>query len=335
VIGDAGPRPLLAAEALQTHFPVRSGLLRRPVATIRAVDGVDLTVLEGETLGLVGESGSGKTTLARTLLRLVEPTAGRILFDGEDIVGFRGDRLKRMRRDMQVIFQDAAGSLNPRMTVGQIIGAGLRVHGIGDKRERPQVVRDMLLAVGLPEDAAGRYPHEFSGGQRQRIGIARALVLRPRLVIADEPVSALDVSVQAQVLNLLVDLKRHFQLTYVFVGHNLAVVDYIADRVAVMYFGKVVELADAESIRLRPRHPYTRALLQAHPRPVPDRRRHPVALHGELPNPLAAPQGCRFRTRCPLAQDICAEVEPPLVAVGSGHLSACHFSDAVSGENLG
>jgi oligopeptide/dipeptide ABC transporter ATP-binding protein len=318
--------PLLQARGLRKHFPIRRGILQRTAGHVLAVDGVDLEVMPGETLGLVGESGCGKSTLGRTLLRLVEPTAGEILFDGRDVLRLHGGALKALRRDMQFIFQDPVGSLDPRMTVREIVGEGLAAHGIGHGRERDQRVREILERVGLPAEAAARYPHEFSGGQRQRIGIARALILRPRFVVADEPVSALDVSIQSQVLNLLVELKRDFNLTYLFVAHNLAVVSYISDRVAVMYLGKVVEVSPTKQLYDRPLHPYTQALLSAIPEPIPGRRRRRIVLSGDVPNPINPPSGCRFRTRCPLAQEICAQVEPPLEAKPQGGFAACHFA---------
>jgi len=322
----AAGEPLLRARGVTKYFPIRRGILQRTVGKVQAVDGVDLDVLPGETVGLVGESGCGKSTLGRTLLRLVEPTSGEILFDGRDVAKLRGRALKAMRRDMQIIFQDPVGSLDPRMTVRDIVGEGLAIHGLGRGRQRADKVKEILQRVGLRPEAAGRYPHEFSGGQRQRIGIARALVLQPKFVVADEPVSALDVSIQSQVLNLLVELKQEFNLTYLFVAHNLAVVGYISDRIAVMYLGKVVELAAAADLYRRPLHPYTMALLSAIPEPRPGARHQRIVLKGDVPSPINPPSGCRFRTRCPIAQDICAEQEPPLEMKPEGHLAACHFA---------
>ena len=322
----AATEPLLKARGVTKHFPIRRGILQRTVGVVQAVDGVDLDVMPGETVGLVGESGCGKSTLGRTLLRLVEPTAGEILFQGRDVARLRGRELKAMRRDMQIIFQDPVGSLDPRMTVRDIVSEGLAIHGLAPGRQRAAKVKEILQRVGLRPEAASRYPHEFSGGQRQRIGIARALVLQPKFVVADEPVSALDVSIQSQVLNLLVELKREFNLTYLFVAHNLAVVGYISDRIAVMYLGKVVELADAAELYRKPLHPYTMALLSAIPEPRPGARHQRIVLRGEVPSPINPPSGCRFRTRCPIAQEICAEREPPLEMKPGGHLAACHFA---------
>jgi len=322
----AATEPLLKARGVTKHFPIRRGILQRTVGVVQAVDGVDLDVMPGETVGLVGESGCGKSTLGRTLLRLVEPTAGEILFEGRDLARLRGRELKAMRRDMQIIFQDPVGSLDPRMTVRDIVSEGLAIHGLAPGRQRAAKVKEILQRVGLRPEAAGRYPHEFSGGQRQRIGIARALVLQPKFVVADEPVSALDVSIQSQVLNLLVELKREFNLTYLFVAHNLAVVGYISDRIAVMYLGKVVELADAAELYRKPLHPYTMPLLSAIPEPRPGARHQRIVLRGDVPSPINPPSGCRFRTRCPIAQEICAEKEPPLEMKPEGHLAACHFA---------
>jgi oligopeptide/dipeptide ABC transporter ATP-binding protein len=316
---------LLRTVGLKKHFPVRKGVFGRVSGHLQAVDGVDLEIAQGETLGLVGESGCGKSTLGRVVLRLLEPTAGEVWFDGTELTRLSARQLKPYRRDMQIVFQDSVGSLDPRMRVREIVAEGLEIHGVASKDEREARVLDTLERVGLSRDVAGRYPHQFSGGQRQRIGLARALALQPRFVVADEPVSALDVSIQSQVLNLLVELKREFDLTYLFVAHDLAVVGYISDRIAVMYLGKVVELAPAQELFARPLHPYTMALLSANPEPIPGRKRQRIVLTGDVPSPIDPPSGCRFRTRCPIAQPICAEQEPPLANHGQGHRAACHF----------
>jgi oligopeptide/dipeptide ABC transporter ATP-binding protein len=318
--------PLLRIRGLQTYFPVRRGILQRTAGYVHAVDGVDLDIAPGETVGLVGESGCGKTTLGRTVLGLVPSTGGEIWFQGQQLQNSGRSRTKRVHRDMQIIFQDPFSSLDPRMRVGHAVGEGLAIHGIGDRRQRAKVVADTLARVGLGPEAADHFPHEFSGGQRQRIGIARALIVQPSFVVADEPVSALDVSVQSQVLNLLVELKKEFNLTYLFVAHNLAVVGYISDRIAVMYLGKIVELGPARELFHHPQHPYTMALLSAIPQPVPGQTDDRIILSGDVPNPVNPPSGCRFRTRCPIAQPICADVEPPLSAKREGHLAACHFA---------
>jgi oligopeptide/dipeptide ABC transporter ATP-binding protein len=316
---------LVEARGVQKYFPVKEGLLRKTVAHIQAVDGVDLAVRRGETVGLVGESGCGKSTLGRTILRLLEPTGGQVLFEGTDLTHLSKREMKAKRRDMQIIFQDSVGSIDPRMRISNVVGEGLSIHGT-PRKERSDRVVEVLERVGLGAETLDRYPHQFSGGQRQRIGIARALVLQPKLVVADEPVSALDVSIQSQVLNLLVELKNAFGLTYLFVAHDLAVVGYIADRIAVMYLGKIVEFAPAAELFARPLHPYTVALLSAIPVPQPGRKTRRIVLSGDVPSPMNPPSGCRFRTRCPIAQPICAEQEPPLDPNGEGHLVACHFA---------
>ncbi|ABG05934.1 Oligopeptide/dipeptide ABC transporter, ATP-binding protein-like protein [Rubrobacter xylanophilus DSM 9941] len=317
---------LLRLESLVKHYPVRSTLGRREV--VRAVDDVTLVVHEGETLGLVGESGCGKSTLGRCMLRLERPTSGRVFFEGRDITDLPERDLRPLRRDMQMIFQDPYSSLNPRKRVGRIIGDVLRIHGVaeGSGRRSVEEVAYLLRRVGLRPEHAHRYPREFSGGQRQRIGIARALALRPRLIVADEPVSALDVSVQAQVINLLIELQREFRLTYVFIAHDLGVVRHISDRVGVMYLGKLVEISGSDDLHQRPVHPYTEALLSAVPIPDPEASaaRRQIVLRGDLPSPSDPPSGCRFHTRCLYATDICREVVPPLVDHGDGRLAACH-----------
>jgi peptide/nickel transport system ATP-binding protein len=330
-----GSRPqdvLLSVNGLQKHFPITTGLFKRQVGAVQAVDGVTFDVVRGETMGLVGESGCGKTTTGRLLTRLIEPTSGRIEFDGHDITHMSQGQLRPLRKNMQMIFQDPFSSLNPRHTVGTIVGAPFRIQNIKTPHGIKRSVQDLLELVGLNPEHYNRYPHEFSGGQRQRIGIARTLALNPKMIIADEPVSALDVSIQAQVVNLLEDLQAELGLTYVVIAHDLSVVRHISDRVAVMYLGKIVEMADRDSLYMHPRHPYTVSLLSAVPVPDPRRRdsaqRERVLLTGDVPSPINPPSGCRFRTRCWKAQDICATEEPPLVGKPGeveGHLIACHF----------
>jgi oligopeptide transport system ATP-binding protein len=323
-------RPLVEVRDLVKHFPVKGGVLQRTIGWVQAVDGVSFDIRRGETLGLVGESGCGKTTVGRLLLRLIEPTAGELRFDGVDITRIGGRDLKPYRRRMQIIFQDPYASLDPRTPIGDSIGEGLRIHGMGSPSERRKKVQRMMDMVGLQPYHARRYPHEFSGGQRQRIGIARALVLEPDLVVCDEPVSALDVSIQAQVLNLLKELQRELRLTYLFVAHNMGVVEHISDRVAVMYLGKIVEVAERRSLFRAPEHPYTQALMSAIPIPNPELRRSRVILRGDVPSPVNPPSGCHFHPRCQLRQElgnpeVCVTTEPPLIQLGADHGCACHF----------
>jgi peptide/nickel transport system ATP-binding protein/oligopeptide transport system ATP-binding protein len=322
-IADNGRKKLIEVEHLTKFFPVRGGVLQRVHAWVQAVDDVSFHIFQGETLGLVGESGCGKTTVGRTMLRLLEPTSGRVTFDGVEVFRLKGGEMKSMRRNMQIIFQDPYSSLDPRMPVGESVAEGLRIHRIGTPVERRRLVQDMLRKVGLEEYHARRYPHEFSGGQRQRIGIARALALQPQFIVADEPVSALDVSIQSQVLNILKDLQAEFHLTYLFIAHNMSVVEHISDRVAVMYLGKVVELASRQALFSDPLHPYTQALMSAIPIPDPHVRRQRILLPGDVPSPLNPPHGCRFHPRCPVAMEHCAVEEPRFQEVSPGHSVAC------------
>ena len=321
-----GSQPLVEIKHVKKYFPIRKGVLQREVARVHAVDDVSFSVRAGETLGLVGESGCGKSTLGRTIVRLLEPTAGEISFEGQRIENFSSRQLRPLRRQMQMVFQDPYASLNPRKRVGTIIDDPMKIHGLGDKRQRKARVEELLETVGLSPEHYNRFPHEFSGGQRQRIGIARALALQPKLIVADEPVSALDVSIQSQMLNLLEDLQNEFNLTYIFIAHDLGVVRHVSDRIAVMYLGKLVELSPAEELYTRPIMPYTEALLSAVPIPDPDlaAARERIVLEGDVPSPINPPTGCRFHPRCRYATQVCGEVEPPLVEYGNGHLAACH-----------
>lgn len=318
---------LLRVDNLVKHYPIRGGLLQRTVAQVKAVDGVTFSVKKGETLGLVGESGCGKTTVGRTILRLIPNTSGKVVFDNKDVFSLNGTEMKALRKDMQIIFQDPYSSLDPRMPIGESVGEGLLVHGMRDTRKRNDAVMEMLKRVGLEDYHAKRYPHEFSGGQRQRIGIARALALRPKFIVCDEPVSALDVSIQAQVLNLLKDLQKDFGLTYLFIAHNLAVVEHISDRVGVMYVGKLVELAPRDRIFADPLHPYTKALLSAIPMPDPTLKRDRMILQGDVPSPVNPPAGCRFHTRCPFAVEKCKHQEPQLKELKPGQFAACWVAE--------
>ena len=329
-----GSKTLIDVRDLKMYFPLTKGIvLQRVVGYVRAVDGISFSIARGQTLGLVGESGSGKTTIGRTVIRLYKPTAGEILFEDQDLAKMHGEDLRQMRRRVQMVFQDPYASLNPRFTIGSLVAEPMHIYGLGSKSEIRDKTLELLRVVGLRPEYIDRYPHEFSGGQRQRIAVARALSINPEFVVADEPVSALDVSVRAQVLNLLQRLQQQFNLTYLFVSHDLSVVRHVADRIAVMYLGKIVEISDRDELYAAPKHPYTQALLSAVPIPDPqiEKRRRRIILSGDLPSPINIPSGCRFHTRCPMAQQICREVEPAFEAKeGREHYAACHFSEKVT-----
>jgi oligopeptide/dipeptide ABC transporter ATP-binding protein len=317
--------PLLSVRRLKKYFPVRVGLFSKATAYVKAVDDISFDINSGETFGLVGESGCGKTTTGRAILRLQEPDAGEVRFDGVDLLKLDATSLRKKRRDMQIIFQDPYASLNPRMTIRSIVGEPFAIHGLARGHERDARVAELLKTVGLDPSVMNRYPHEFSGGQRQRVGIARALALKPKLIVADEPVSALDVSIQAQIVNLLADLQKGFGLTYLFISHAIPVIEHISDRIGVMYLGKLAEVGTSEQICLAPRHPYTQALLSAVPIPDPAVKKQRIVLKGEVPTPIDPPSGCRFHTRCPIAVDRCRIEEPPLRRLADGRLAACHL----------
>lgn len=317
--------PLVQASNLVKYYPIRGGIILKEIASVKAVDGVSMTIMQGETVGLVGESGCGKTTFGRTILRLEEPTSGEVYFEGENILAYDYNQMRALRKKMQIIFQDPFSSLNPRKTVSHIIGEPLLIHGAKNRLERNERVLELLNVVGLRKEHMRRYPHQFSGGQRQRIGVARALALNPKLIVCDEAVSALDVSIQAQVINLLKDLQEEFGLTYLFISHDLSVVEHVSDRVAVMYLGKIVELAHAKELYQSPLHPYTQALLSASPVPDPELKRDRIILRGDVPSPINPPKGCRFHTRCLYAQKVCYEKEPELKEVKNDQFAACFF----------
>ncbi len=321
--------PLLEIDNVYKHFPVTGGVFLRQVGSVKAVEGVSLDIKEGETLGLVGESGCGKSTLGRIILRLEEPTSGDVLYRGESILSFSRARMRELRKEMQIIFQDPFSSLNPRKNVAHIVGEPLYIHGMKNRKKREARVLELLEVVGLKREHMRRYPHQFSGGQRQRIGVARALALNPKLIICDEAVSALDVSIQAQVINLLQDLQEEFHLTYLFISHDLSVVEHISDRVAVMYLGQIVELADSDELYQTPLHPYTQALLSAAPIPDPTRKGKRVVLAGDVPNPINPPSGCRFHTRCAYAKELCRQEQPYLTEIQQNHFAACFYAGAI------
>jgi oligopeptide/dipeptide ABC transporter ATP-binding protein len=325
-VGSMSNQNFLSIQKLKMHFPISGGLFGRPSSFVYALDGVNLEVAKGETVGVVGESGCGKTTLGRCILRLIEPTAGSVVFEGKQVLALGGEELRKLRRDMQIIFQDPYSSLNPRKTVRHIVGEAFTIHNLLTQKARGKRIAELLRLVGLLPEHSGRYPHEFSGGQRQRICIARALALNPKLIIADEPVSALDVSIQAQILNLLVNLQKQFELTYIFISHDLSVVRHLCDRVAVMYLGKLVELANSQKLYKDPKHPYTQALLSAVPVPNPLHKKNRINLGGDVPSPIDPPDGCALHPRCPYVEKVCKDETPPLRELSGGHLAACHFA---------